>query len=411
MLLLICIHVTKPNSLINNNIYSTKICAVAERRNEVMMNTFTKKNSEKLDKFTSMSKIAGSRSDYVQGGGGNTSCKLDEQLMVIKASGFRLDQITPDHAYAVLDYAVLRDFYGKTDPAKLDDIEKIGSEQTKTATMTIDGLPELRPSVEAGFHSILDTFVLHTHAVYANLLACAAEGQKIIDEIMTSLGEPYAIVPYINPGAQLTFAIATAREAAAQNTGKKPSVIFMENHGLVVTGETAEYCLDLHDRVNLAIAAYFDFPISNWPSFKLKSVKQGENTYYLSQTDTLRNRLLQGGWDANYFMADALYPDQLVFLNGQISVNQTDSAESFLQKKINPESKVMLFSRTGEILYHTAENEAQTIEETLYCVLFIKDTIQNKKFTVQTMNETGKSFIQNWESEKYRKSVAERNIE
>jgi rhamnose utilization protein RhaD (predicted bifunctional aldolase and dehydrogenase) len=48
-----------------------------------------------LQEFTRMSQTAGSRSDYVQGGGGNTSCKLDDTLMAIKASGFQLGQIEP----------------------------------------------------------------------------------------------------------------------------------------------------------------------------------------------------------------------------------------------------------------------------------------------------------------------------
>lgn len=47
----------------------------------------------------------------MQGGGGNTSVKLDDTLMAIKASGFCLKDIEIDKAYAVLDYAALRRFY------------------------------------------------------------------------------------------------------------------------------------------------------------------------------------------------------------------------------------------------------------------------------------------------------------
>ena len=43
----------------------------------------------------------------------------------------------------------------------------------------IDGLADLRPSVEAGFHSILKTFVVHTHSVYANLAACSTACRPI----------------------------------------------------------------------------------------------------------------------------------------------------------------------------------------------------------------------------------------
>ena len=67
------------------------------------MPTFASTHASKLAEYASMSNTAGKRSDYVQGGGGNTSVKFDDTLMAIKASGFRLDQITPDNAYAVLD--------------------------------------------------------------------------------------------------------------------------------------------------------------------------------------------------------------------------------------------------------------------------------------------------------------------
>ena len=377
------------------------------------MSNFIEKYIKTLDNLTMMSKQAGSRSDYVQGGGGNTSCKLDNKLMAIKASGFRLDQIVPDNGYAVLDYAKIRDFYLNTNPEKLDDVEKSGSEKAQESIQVIDGLPVLRPSVEAGFHSVLDTYVLHTHAVYANLLTCSIEGKEIIAKVMKQLGEIYAIVPYINPGAQLTFAIASEREKVFINSGKKPPVIFMENHGLIVTGETPEYCLELHDKINKAIAEEFGITFSEWPSFQFKEKKLGDTMYYFSQTEKLISRLKQQDWDKDFFTAQPLYPDQLVFLNGQIDVNEAKNPAEFLQNS-KPEKKVTIFRKTGEILYQSLPGESsispeiRTIEETLYCVLFIADCIREKGLTLQTMNEAGKDFIQNWESEKYRKSIAQK---
>ena len=63
-----------------------------------------KKHQERLEQFSRMSKTSGSRADYVQGGGGNTSVKLDDTLMAIKASGFCLKDIEIDKAYACLLY-------------------------------------------------------------------------------------------------------------------------------------------------------------------------------------------------------------------------------------------------------------------------------------------------------------------
>ena len=118
---------------------------------------FLERHGEILSEYSRMSKASGGRSDYVQGGGGNTSAKLDGSLMAIKASGFCLKDIEPDSAYAVVDYAALRRFYGGHEPGDFEDVERAGSAEAKAATLAVEGLEALRPSVEAGFHSLLDT--------------------------------------------------------------------------------------------------------------------------------------------------------------------------------------------------------------------------------------------------------------
>ena len=67
------------------------------------MGNFFEDNRERLENFSRVSQSVGARADYVQGGGGNTSVKLENGLMAIKASGFCLKDITPEKAYAVLE--------------------------------------------------------------------------------------------------------------------------------------------------------------------------------------------------------------------------------------------------------------------------------------------------------------------
>ena len=59
---------------------------------------FFNKNEKLLADFSRISKTAGTRADYVQGGGGNTSVKLNDGLMAIKASGFCLSDIEPNRS-------------------------------------------------------------------------------------------------------------------------------------------------------------------------------------------------------------------------------------------------------------------------------------------------------------------------
>ena len=171
------------------------------------MSNFFESNREALENFTKVSTSVGLRADYVQGGGGNTSAKLAGGLMAIKASGYCLKDIRPDKAYAVLNYDALRKFYYGSDPADFEDVEKAGSDQAKANTQVIEGLQQLRPSVEAGFHSILDTYVAHSHSVYANLCTCSKELADIAGAALKGADYTWGWVPYVDPGARLTFSI------------------------------------------------------------------------------------------------------------------------------------------------------------------------------------------------------------
>jgi len=360
------------------------------------MSNFTSKNAAELAEYVRMSNNAGARSDYVQGGGGNTSVKFEgTDLMAIKASGFCLAQITAENAYAVLDYATIRKFYAETDVASLDDVEKTGSAVAKAATQAICGLPQLRPSVEAGFHSVLEKFVLHIHPVYANMATCSAEGEEVVAEVLAGMGVSFAFVPYVTPGTMLTFVIRKAVMDVEAATGKKPRIVFMQNHGLILTGDSADECLRLSDEVNARVAAAYGLSFADWPVITVKEDGAGG---FVSSTPWLKERLLKGGWDLDFFCKQSLYPDQLVFLAGQLCLGEKKDAAF----------KATINKTTGEVWYATSEAEARTIEETLCAVFFIIDAIGKSGRTLRTMDDAAKDFIANWEVEAYRKALAEK---
>ena len=398
--------------------------------------SFADQFRQALADYVILSTQGGSRSDYVQGGGGNTSCKLDGSLMAIKASGFRLNQVAIDNGYAVLDYAAIRRFYAGNHPEDLADVEASGSAAAKAATQAIAGLPALRPSVEAGFHSLMQRFVLHTHAVYANLAACSAEAQSILDAALA--GEPFAwgYVPYINPGAQLTFAIAAEIDRVERATGQKPKVILMQNHGIIASADNRQECLDIHDRVNEKLAQAYGVSSADWPVVAVQPLDATGATSvtgagdaatgaggisaggaavgtgrtdplggasFASATPWLTERLKGCAYPVEFFTVDALYPDQLVFLSGNLEIRETGRAAGTTLAGLT--TKCTIFRETGEIRYACGFNEAQTIEETLCAILFITQSIAASGRQLVTMSESGKDFIASWESEKYRKGV------
>ena len=357
------------------------------------MSNFFESNKARLDNFTRVSGSVGTRADYVQGGGGNTSAKLEGGLMAIKASGYCLKDIRPDMAYAVLDYEALRRFYNDTDPATLADVEKAGSEAAKANTKAIDGLAPLRPSVEAGFHSILDTYVAHSHSVYANLAACSAELESIVKDALADADYGWGWVSYVDPGARLTFSIRDELRRVEAATGRRPAVIFMQNHGLIAHSDDPDDCLRIHTDVNDRIARAFGIENGSFPKVGVKDIGDG---LVAADCPFLTEQLASGDFSEKFLMESPLYPDQLVFLTGTFGFGEGKPEEGM----------ALCDPKTGVVTFNMPAAKAQVIAETLTAVLFICRAIEKKGYTLSTMGEAAKAFIANWESEKYRKSLA-----
>ena len=322
---------------------------------------------------------AGERADYTQGGGGNTSVKLDDSRMAVKASGFQLKQINPQTGFVVVDYKRIKDFFMSVDLSDGTDYEKKCSALLQEVVMDFEGLPRLRPSVEAGFHSFLKKYVIHVHSVYANILCCATEGKDIIEKILSKTYYKYIIVPYVDPGFTLTCEIFDR----SKKLGTTPDIIFMENHGLIVNADSAEDCVKLNDDINSLISDYLKLP-EKFPEISITKVSEEE---YKSNTDYIKKYIKTNKVTPQMFTDIILYPDQLVYLNGGAD-------------------KMSICTESGNITYKTTEKEAMTIEETLCAYLYVIDMIEKSGLNVQSMGQKGIDFINNWESEKYRKSMA-----
>lgn len=340
----------------------------------------------RLAEFRRFSGALGRRADYVQGGGGNTSVKLDGRLMAIKASGFLLSDIQPDQAYAVLDYAQLSAWYRGESPADLPDVEAAGSAKARELTQQVEGLKPLRPSVEAGFHALLDRYVAHTHSVWANLAACSAEADALMAEAMQGLDCGYTILPYVDPGARLTFAMRDALNEARAAQGKTPAVILMRNHGPIVHHEDAEACLQLHEEVNLRFARVFGLRFEDFPEGRLKEL---DEQHFLSDTPYLFERLKGERYSDSLLLDEPLYPDQMVFFRGTLGEG------------------MQIDRQTGVTSYRMGRKAAQALEDTLCAVLFIREQLAKKGLKVLSMGEGAQAFIGGWESERYRKGLAE----
>jgi len=345
--------------------------------------------TESFTQLEKLSQSVGNLPQYVQGGGGNTSVKINDELMAVKASGYKLKQITTEEGFVVVNYKKIKEYYDNVDLSSDFDYEKDSTRFTKENVVKIEGLKELRPSVEAGFHSILKKYVIHTHPVYANIICCSTEGESLMSKIFPRGKWNTLWIPYINPGFFLTIKIKEELDKYNEKS-EYPEIIFMENHGLIVHSDNLEDCIKLHEEVNMRIKDYFNIR-EEYPKIEILQIFDGvlrSNTEYL--VNYFKNKKIEN----DFFEKYSLYPDQLVYLNDSISLNE------------NERNKLVINSEKGELTYYTNYNEALTIEETLLGYIYVIDNIQKLGLKVKSMSEEGINFIRNWESEKYRKNLA-----
>lgn len=343
-----------------------------------------------LKELERISQEVGKHPDFVQGGGGNTSAKLDDRYMAVKASGYRLDQVTEWDGYVIVDYQRVRDYYNSVDRNRDVDFERESAGFMKECVLEEQNPKNLRPSIETGFHSFMDKCVIHSHSVYANILCCSKEGESIAKGIFDDSFR-MLWVPYTNPGFDLTIELNNAIHQYKVEKGYAPNIVFMENHGLIVSGEDAEGCLELHERVNAAIMDYFKLG-NTYPEIRIEGI--GEKKYR-SKTAYLRDTLIKMDVGPELFKEVILYPDQLVYLGENVSFKGM--------------GKVNVDSDTGEVVYVTNKTEAITIDETLTAYIYVVDKIKELGLTLQTMTEEGIAFIRNMEGEKYRKSLLKKD--
>ncbi|HEX7949964.1 MAG TPA: class II aldolase/adducin family protein [Candidatus Limnocylindrales bacterium] len=182
-----------------------------------------------------LSRRFGADPEYTRGGGGNSSAKMDG-VLYIKASGQSLASLTGD-ALMPLRMEPLLELLagggGEPDLPGTDEIMRVA------LGARVEPADDRRPSVECLFHALLpEPIVLHTHPTVVNALTCAKDGRRLA---ATLFGGEGLWVPYVDPGLPLARLIAAERrDHEARTGGPAPRAMLLQNHGLIVTGESAD---------------------------------------------------------------------------------------------------------------------------------------------------------------------------
>ena len=200
--------------------------------------------ADELDQLVHLSRLIGGDPRLVQPGGGNTSIKLGEALLV-KGSGTDLRTIGRE-GFARLSLprlAALRDV------AMMSDVEMMRF--MASCVLQSDG-PE--PSVETPLHSLLPHRVIaHTHDVATMSLTNVSDpmAERLVAELFH--GE-VVYVPYARPG----FPLARMVNGMVNGISVRTIGLALAHHGLVVWGADPAECYARLERVVHRIEDYLE---------------------------------------------------------------------------------------------------------------------------------------------------------
>lgn len=204
-------------------------------------------DSRDLADLVRISVILGENPAYIQGAGGNTSVKHDSRWMSVKASGVELKDVTADYGFVRVDFPGIRDYI----PVSDEEESRFNTAMLSYLHKEEKGDPS-KPSIEAGFHATLPAkFVLHSHSIYANIITCSKEGRKIAAELFDDFGWVRAAAP----GRELILTFLREMKSHV-----RAPIIFLENHGFIATGETADEALHRHEEANHKIMEHLKLP-------------------------------------------------------------------------------------------------------------------------------------------------------
>jgi len=246
--------------------------------------------------------------------------------MAIKASGIALKDMSAEQGFSVVDYQKVNKYHCSPDSSEDRYSESI-------TNFAIDS--SAKPSIETGFHALLGEYVIHSHSVFLNVLLCAKEGKDLILEHF-----PESIwVDYFTPGKDLTLAIKNSLNGREDSF---EGLIFLENHGIIVSATTYQKCLEIHDECNSTVKTFY-----NLKDFNILD-------------------------EVNFIKPDNfLFPDQVIYMSSD-------------QLKAKTKASV----------------------ETISTAEYLHSSMSDQRLTPRYLSKENVEILNNMQSEKYRKKLS-----
>jgi rhamnose utilization protein RhaD (predicted bifunctional aldolase and dehydrogenase) len=315
---------------------------------------------------------------HVQGPGGNTSIKVDDHTMFIKASGFELQNATNQDMFVKVDFRKVRQaLEHRAENPLLESYAEGG----------------LRPSIETTLHALLPhRVVLHTHTVQAIAVACGSDAQNAVAASLDGFVQ-HVFVPYARPGTPLALALAHALKMHPD-----ASVVILGNHGVVVGADTTAAAVALLEqvtrRLNRRAASVTRSP-------DLAGLRELAAEHNLELPEDARAHDLGLRPEAlEIALGGTLYPDHAVFLGPAVGLLAQRAVEQELASTTQP--KLWLVPGMGVLVDPALSDAAHAMVACLASVVSLLPDRESCRY----LSAGEVAELLGMEEEKYRQQLA-----
>lgn len=374
-----------------------------------------------LDKIAELSNFFGSDEEMVIAGGGNTSYKDDEYLW-IKASGTTLATIKPE-GFVKMDRKALQEMFTKTYSTDSD---------TREAEVLADllaarakGEYTKRPSVETCLHEIIKyKYVVHLHPTIVNALSCAVDGERTASLMF---GDGVLWIPCTEPGWILASTVKKYIDAYVEKHASQPDKIILQNHGIFIGADNEDlikiqYRIVLN-QINARITNKVDFSEVEYDRAKAAIIapeirmllRSGESSVVTFRTNAqIMKAVASESAFAPY--SKGYTPDHMVYCNSVFAFipacddleEQMDLIQTGIEKHricYGYYPHIIAVQGLGVYAHGNSKSAAEIAMKLFFDnmkIVTYADSFGGSQFPTPQLTK----FIDNWEAEKFRRSVA-----
>jgi len=329
--------------------------------------------------------------DYVKGGGGNTSVK-NETTLWVKPSGTPLAGLTTE-TFVAMNRTKINELYDVEPPGNA----ALREERVKNLMAAAVENDAGRPSVEAPLHNVFEAkFVVHTHPALVNGLTCAKGGEAACKKLF-----PEALwVEYIDPGYTLCMEVRERIEQYKTAKGREPELLVLQNHGIFISADTPE-------EVRALYALFMDTLRAEYSKAGIAQTLAIAETPASPETEEQIKSVF--GDDAAFITSSGIFvyapgpitPDHLVYSKAfPYDVSLTADGAAAYQSKYGYMPKVVV---AGDRVYGIGNSQknaglALELAQDGALVMQLSDAFGGSNY----MTDAQREFIENWEVESYR---------